>query len=605
MRMMKVAGALALATVFTLPTAAQISVLPAGGGDSFQLPGAGRQVKTGTGRVKGRLVSGDTGNPVRRAQVRITGTEIMPKTVATDNEGRFEFRDLPAGSYTVNASKSGYVTVNYGQKRPFEPGKPIDLVDGQAVDNADITMPRGSVIAGRIMDEFGEPVADTTVTAMRSAWVNGKKRLQPAGRTATTNDLGQYRIYGLPPGDYFVSATLRGGVQEMMMVEAAMSIRTAVTASAAGASEAPAAGYAPTYYPGTPNGSEAQKLTLAVGQETQNTDFALMPVRLVKVSGSVITSDGRPGDGVIVSAAPRNASDGITSILGGGSARTDKNGHFTLAGIAPGDYTLNARASQVITSSGDGNRVSITMMRTVGGDGDGSQEFGSIPLSVSADDLSNIVIVTAKGATATGRVVWEGGSKPSSNPLRISAAALDQDGPLAMLGGSSSVTPDDTFEIKGLGGPRMFRVMNIPAGWVLKAVRHNGADITDTGVDIRSSEPIAGIEVVLTAKTTEVNGGAKAGSRPATDYTVVIFSDDPEKWRVPMSRHIRTARPNQHGRFMLKNLPAGSYYAVAVEYLAEGDWNDPDVLERLKGKATRFTLGEGDVKTLELDLESL
>lgn len=603
MRMMKAAGALALAFLFTLPTAAQISVLPAGGGEPFQMPGPGRQMKTGTGRVKGRLVSADTGNPVRRAQVRISGADIMPKTVATDNDGRFEFKDLPAGSYTVNASKSGYVSVNYGQKRPFEPGRPIELVDGQAVDNADITMPRGSVIAGRIMDEFGEPVADTTVTALRSTWVNGKKRLQPAGRTATTNDLGQYRIYGLPPGDYFVSATLRGGMQEVMMVEAAMTLRTAV--SSAAPADGPTSGYAPTYYPGTPNGSEAQKLTLAVGQETQNTDFALMPVRLVKVSGSVVTSDGRPSEGVIVNATPRNSNDALAGLLGGASARTDKNGNFTLTGIAPGDYTLNARANQVISSGGDGNRMVFTMTRTMGGDGDGSQEFGSTPLSVSADDMSNVIIVTSKGATATGRVVWEGGSKPASSPLRISAAALDQDGPLAMLGGSSSVTPEDTFEIKGLGGPRLFRVMNIPAGWVLKAVRYNGADITDTGVDIRSSEPVAGIEVVLTARTTEVNGGAKAGSGPAADYTVVIFSDDPEKWRVPMSRHIMTARPNQQGRFQLKNLPAGSYYAVAVDYIAQGDWNDPDVLERLKGKATRFTLNEGDVKTLDLDLESM
>jgi protocatechuate 3,4-dioxygenase beta subunit len=601
---MRLIGVLALAAVFSIPAAAQMTVIPQGGGEPIRMPPGGREFKTGTGRIKGRLVTADTGAPVRRAQVRLSGPDVMPKSVATDNEGRFEFKDLPAGAFSINASKSGFVTVNYGQKRPFEPGKPLEIVDGQAIDNADITMPRGSVISGRIMDEFGDPIADTQVSAMRSTWVNGKRRLQSAGRTATTNDLGQYRIFGLPPGEYFVSATLRGG-QEMMFME--MAAVTAVRAASVmgGPADAPTSGYAPTYYPGTPNGTEAQKISLAVGQEVQNADFGLMPVRLVKVSGSVIRSDGRPADGVIVSATPRNVTDGAFVVIGAGSARTDKNGNFTMTGVAPGDYTLNARMTQVITSRGEGGMTAFTMTRTIGpGGGDGSQESGSVPLTVTGEDMSNVLIMTTRGATATGRVVYEGGSKPTVNTVRISAAAADQDSPLGMLGASSSVTSDGTFEIKGLAGQRIFRAANIPAGFVLKAITLNGTDITDTGVDIRTGDPISGLEVVLTSKTTEVNGGVRAGNEPATDYTVIIFSDDPEKWRVPMTRHIASARPNQQGRFQVKHLPAGSYYAVAVEYIAQGDWNDPEVLDRLKGQATRFTVSEGDVKTLDLKLET-
>ena len=99
--------------------------------------------------------------------------------------------------------------MQYGQTRPFESGRSIELADKQSLDKADISMPRGSVISGRIVDEFGEPVADANVTAMRQQWLNGRRRLMPSGRNAQTNDLGQYRIYGLPPGDYYVSATLR------------------------------------------------------------------------------------------------------------------------------------------------------------------------------------------------------------------------------------------------------------------------------------------------------------------------------------------------------------------------------------------------------------
>ena len=177
---------------------------------------------------------------------------------------------------------------------------------------------------------------------------------------------------------------------------------------------------------------------------------------------------------------------------------------------------------------------------------------------------------------------------------------------MTLISGSSTITPEGTFEIKGLTGPRVFRVSNIPAGWVLKAIKVNGTDITDNGIDIKSAEPVSGVEVILTSKVTEVKGAVKAGNDPALDYTVVIFSDEPEKWRVPTSRHIATGRPNQQGQFQVKNLPAGSYYAIALEYIPQGEWNDPEVLERLKSKATTLLASsEGEVKTLDLKLEGM
>jgi protocatechuate 3,4-dioxygenase beta subunit len=575
--------------------------------DGMQLPGRLGAMKTGTGRVKGRLVAAETGAPIRRAQVRISGPETLPKSATTDNEGVYEFRDLPAGRFTLTATKSGYVTVGYGQSRPFESAKPIELRDGQVIDKADITMPRGSVISGRIVDEFGEAVADAAVSALRSTWANGRRRLQPTGRTAMTNDLGQYRIYGLPPGDYFVSATLRGGGAEMAFTETVseMAVVSVAAMSSMPGAESPRAGYAPTYYPGTPSGSEAQKLIVAVGQEAQNTDFALVPVRLARITGTVIGSEGRPLEGASVSLASRTSTLGTITFPSGGAGRTDKNGHFTLTGVAPGDYTLNARTSGMVTSTADGERMVFTMTRTmVSGGGDGTTESGSVPLSVSGEDMSNVMVATSKGTSASGRVVYEGGSQPTANTLRISAASREPDSPFGMPGGSASVTAEGTFELKGLAGPRIFRVGNIPAGWVLKAVRLNGADITDNGIDIKPTEPVSGLEVVLTSKTTEVSGSVKAGNDPATDYTVVIFSDDPEKWTVPMTRHVVSARPNQDGRFQVKHLPAGSYYAVALDYIPQGDWNDPEVLDRLTSKATRFTLAEGGVQTLDLKLST-
>jgi protocatechuate 3,4-dioxygenase beta subunit len=577
----------------------QIIINGAGPDMPVPLPGMGpRQPKTGTGRLRGRVLSAETGGPVRRAQVRISSQDIGSKSAMTDAEGRYEFRDLPAGRFNMSATKAGYVTIQYGQTRPFESGKALDLTEGQAMDKADFSLPRGSAISGRLVDEFGDPVADAMVSAMRSAWSGGKRRLLPTGRTAQTNDLGQFRIYGLSPGDYYVNATFRTG--DFAGMEIAMS---AVTGAGSGGPTGsnPNSGYAPTYFPGTPNGSDAQKISLAVGQEAQNTDFALLPVKLAKISGTVISSEGKPVDGSMVNATPRNSDGAGMMMMMSGGARTDKNGNFTILNVSPGEYTLQTRVFQIMTSGGGDNMV-FTARVGVGPDGSDA-ETGSLPVAVSGQDLSGVVIVTSKGATATGQLTFEGAAKPSTlTNIRVNAIAPDMDGPMIGFGGPGTVKPDGTFELKGLAGNRLVRVQSLPPGWTLKSVRVNGNDVTDTGIDFKAGEAVNGVDVVVTSKLTEVNGTVKAGSEQAKDYTLVIFADEPQKWSLPNSRYVAGTRPDQEGRFQIKNLPAGGYYAIAVDYLAQGEWGDPDVLERLKSKATSFSIDEGETKTLALTL---
>ncbi|HYT76663.1 MAG TPA: carboxypeptidase-like regulatory domain-containing protein, partial [Vicinamibacterales bacterium] len=382
----------------------------------MQMLPPGRQAKTGTGRLLGKVVASDTGSVVRRAQVRISGPDIGNKTALTDAQGRYEFKGLPAGRFNVSVSKSGFVTMQYGQNRPFEPGRPIELVEAQVMEKADVALPRGSVLSGRVVDEFGEPVADANVVAMRMQYTSGKRRLVPSGRNSTTNDLGQFRVYGLPPGEYYVSASLR--TMDAMVMDI-------LGANAAGGPTGSNqnSGYAATYYPGTPNPGEAQRIPLTVGQELPSIDIQLQPVRLARISGTAVGSDGKPMSGALVMMIPSMKE--AVAMMPGGTSRTNKDGQFTLTGVAPGDYQIQIQSLAAMM-----NAAGQAMMFISGDSGAPNtppapqeREFATASLTVAGEDVTGLVVVGMRGAKATGKITFEGGARPDGiTAIRLMAA---------------------------------------------------------------------------------------------------------------------------------------------------------------------------------------
>jgi hypothetical protein len=167
-------------------------------------------------------------------------------------------------------------------------------------------------------------------------------------------------------------------------------------------------------------------------------DFALIPVRLAKITGIVVGSEGKPVSGAMINLAPASRGDFVLNM--GGSARTNQDGAFTLSSVAPGEYTLQANSIQMITSSEGGNTMVFRM--SAGPGGEGGQEFGSLPLTVAGEDIPNLVLVTSKGSTVTGRVAFEDGTKPPAlASIRISAIPADGDGPAVALGGLAGGQP--------------------------------------------------------------------------------------------------------------------------------------------------------------------
>ena len=346
------AGAFALALVMAAglaEAAGQAGGQPAPPGG----PGRGGQVRdgrpagdlpTGTSSIVGTVAVSGTGGPARRARVSLSGESLRGgRSVTTDDQGRYAFSALPAGRFTLSASKPGHLSASYGQRVPGSgrPGTPIQLEEGQRL-TIGLQLPRGGVISGTVLDEQGEAVPGTLVRVFRYSMQSGVRTLQQAGSDAT-DDRGSYRIYGLPLGDYLVCAVPRsagpGGpalqrLQEAVtaqagaagqQVAAAVLDRVAAAQAAAGqsAEEEPASGYAPVYYPGTTRASDATSLMLNVGEEKLGVDFQLQLMPMARVEGMVVYPSGQGPGGVQVQLVSVGEDVGG---LGGSSARVDGDG---------------------------------------------------------------------------------------------------------------------------------------------------------------------------------------------------------------------------------------------------------------------------------------
>jgi len=519
---------------------------------------------TGTGRVSGRVVGGDTGAPLRRAMVSLGGEGLQEgRATTTDEHGRYEFKDLPPGRFSVQANKAGYVSLGYGQRRPMQGGRSIELAEGEALDRIDFNLPRGGVIAGRIVDEFGEPVAGLQVQAMRYVFREGRRQLAPVGGFGLqTDDRGQYRIYGLPAGEYYVSAQVQQGMF--------------------GAQSDSRSGMGTTYYPGALNVAEAQRVPVSPATEQTSINFAVLPTRTVKVSGTVTNSQGRPlRQGMIMVQLGRDTA--FFTLSGGGMIKPD--GSFTIGNLSPGEYTFH---------------VSTAMNPE-----DDEAESAIVPMSVGMDDMTGVVITTARATPISGQLVFETAAAGSLKPAEFSLFARAAD-PQSMMFGRMAVAKDDwTFELRAMEGPVLIRPARFPEGWTVKAVMVNGVDAVDTGIPLRPGQPIEGVQVIVSNRSSAILGSvADAAGTPVKDYTVVIFPNDADRW-TPVSRFLATARPDQQGRFESSNLPAGDYLVVAVDSIEEGQQSDPEFLQQMRAYATPLQLNDGEKRPVNLRLVAL
>jgi len=210
--------------------------------------------------------------------------------------------------------------------------------------------------------------------------------------------------------------------------------------------------------------------------------------------------------------------------------------------------------------------------------------------------------MTARGAIARGIVTTDEGTPPPMPPEQVQLFARPMSlEPAPVFFGESRVNADWTFEMSGLSEARFISgsVSQNP-DWVIKAVFHEGIDVTDTPIEFTPGQTMEGFNVVLTRKLTELSGQISGDrNRPDTDATVIVFSEDANRWNIG-SRYVRTARPNQDGRYTLRGMPPHDYLVVAVKDMEPGQFQDPEFLESIKAQAVRISLNEGETKVQDV-----
>lgn len=535
----------------------------------------------GTATLKGRVVAADTGSPVRRASIQLERKGII-WSASTDDDGRFVVPDLPAGRCTIRVSRPGFVTWLFGREPAGSRSRvtPLELKDRQTLDRGELRLPRGGVITGRIVDEFGDPIGGTDVRALRLTYLMpGEGRLDYV-KHATTNDLGEYRIFDLPPGRYFVAIGLSAREAVERAEQSSPTVRIVPAAQ----------GTAPQFYPGTARATDATPVVIDAGGVVAGIDIRQQSVPLAVVSGIVTSTRGTPASHFIVMLHPARADAVFFTMMTG--VEPDREGRFHFANIAPGDYRVDVVLKARLEAIGQTGSSAARPAGVI-------EEVASVPVTVAGRDIEGLDVRTGRGFTLDGRINVDGASSvpPDFTATVVANPVMRREGVSGvLLNGTATAQSDGRFAVSGVAGKLLLRAYGISGGLTLKSVLVNGIDVTDAGIDVQSD--LKSVEIIVTAKPTRVTAKVVDTSGAAVhDYAaVVVFSSDDRRWTTPMTRYVTSAK-RQADSVTLSGLPPGDYYAGAVDIL-EPDWASPAQLEQLRRTATPFTLNDGETKTL-------
>ena len=376
---------------------------------------------------------------------------------------------------------------------------------------------------------------------------------------ALTDEQGGFRLTGLPPGQYYLSA---------------FDPAYADVGNAGGQLF-----YSPTFYPGGVFPDEAVRITLDPFNPAEALTFRLHIITPTRVTGTLTTRPDPSGVPKQLMAAnvtmspKRNDQFSLFTLT---EPTMEPNGEFVFANVPPGRYRVQA--------SGETEREGVTLFQT-------------FTLEVRGAQQSTDRLFLFRGAVVSGHVEWEsstGRVPPSREGILVRAPMADGNPFGDSLSGK--VGADDTWTIRGvMNGDHFLRVEGLPAGWQVKRVEYEGRDLTDIPYTFEYDESKPGFKIVLTDRVTRVFGWVTPRSRDdLQSHAVVVFPVNAVHWR-PASRYTRITYPDARGYYEISGLPAGQYLIAATREVDESDLGDPTVFDTLSRmpNVLAFRLDEG------------
>jgi protocatechuate 3,4-dioxygenase beta subunit len=578
--------------------------------------------------IVGRVIDAGTAQPISGAEVVLQAATRNDRTgrptyqwstrILTSADGYFVFRDIPPDKFEIVATKPGYAGGAYGRRIPTGGAQTLSLAAGERAGELVIKLWKYGALAGTVTDEAGEPLVAVHVRALRKSTIGDRTRFAAAA-FAITDDRGTYRLSTLTPGEYVVVTSSRQAAIPLAISQKAHTAIDSAIRSISGGSAEPGSPtaievddvifpvgrgtpiplpgadnrlfvYPPTFHPSSDGLAEATTVTLSAGEERTGIDLRLQPVPTVRVAGSIVApAPESVGVTVPVQLRPARTAD-PTLEPDWPVALSDVNGRFTFPAVPSGDYTLR------VISRGK------------------PMYWAEVPLLVGQHDIDGIAVTLQQGLRITGRVAFEGQSRP---PSTGSFGSI----PVAVEPADNVSTIPDRFAVKfdgsgqfttdGLPGGRYFlRVNGSPPKWMFKSAVYDGRDVTEVPLELSTADA-AGVVLTFTDRWTSLSGVVSAPPGAAfasgVEATVLVFPTDPESWRDIgwNPRRIRSATTGKNGEFSFPSLPSGDYYAVAVPDEYAADWQDPAFMETLTRAATRVSVGEGEHMTQDLRIVSL
>jgi hypothetical protein len=503
---------------------------------------------------------------LERAQPGISAES--PRVERTDAEGKFSFSGVAPGSYRIKVKRDGYLRKEYGEFALDEPGEPVSIRAGQRLDIR-IGLDPAPGISGRISDEQGEGLPNVLVNAYRVTYdFVGARRLAPAF-SAQTDDQGDYRLYWIDPGEYYVGATI---VPDPIFDNPN--------------EPPPPEGYAPTYFPGFTHPADGAPIRVSIGEEAKGTDFRLIrdPAfreRRVTLRGDVYLDRTAqlPGRSRITMEPY-----GVTAAAILRDESTEADGSFEIAGVDPGDYMLVAQAVRAGRAGG--------------------RETGFVRMTIRNRDVEGIRIVPTSGVRIEGVLTVEGSPGAFEDVREFRNARVELRSGLSPLppAASGPPRPDGSFTVDRFytGADYVLAVQDLPRNLYLKAARLSGMDILQTGAfHLDSQSPSDLLEITLGADGGSLKGSvyAQENDRPIPHARVVLA---PEAKRRHRPDQYRTILTDDVGNFALKGIPPGTYSVFAWKHIETNAYLNAEVLPAYEGDARVIEIAPGENRPLGL-----